>query len=149
MKETGKQITVIAAGSSIELTFMLLLEDGTVIDDSSSKKTAECKLGDASLLPYIEQKLIGLKAGATTRFSIIAKDGFGEYNILNKRQVPANKFNNIVLKVGEIVMFSDGVGGSLPGVVKTITVDWIEIDFNHPLAGKNLIFECTILNVKN
>ena len=133
----------------VYLQFALYLEDGSVIDDSSSNNMVDFTMGDGSLLPYIEKKLLGSAAGDATQFSIAAKDGFGEYNILNSRRVTKDKFNTVPPKCNEVIMFEDGRGGHLPGVVKEISEQWVEVDFNHPLAGKNLIFKYKIIDIKN
>ena len=51
------------------------------------------------------------------------------------------------LEVGLIVSFSDAQGAELPGVVSRINGAVIEVDFNHPLAGRDVLFEVEILSV--
>ena len=46
-----------------------------------------------------------------------------------------------------VMSFADTAGTELPGVVKTIDGDRVDIDFNHPLAGRTLTFEVEVLNV--
>ena len=47
-----------------------------------------------------------------------------------------------------MMMVFDAVGGELPGVVRTVGEDTVEVDFNHPLAGRELSFDVTILSVE-
>jgi len=50
---------------------------------------------------------------------------------------------------GLMVSFADAQGQELPGVIDKVEGDWVTVDFNHPLAGKTLIFEVQILEVSN
>ena len=50
-------------------------------------------------------------------------------------------------EIGMVMSFADKAGTELPGVVKTIDGDRVDIDFNHPLAGRTLTFEVEVLNV--
>ena len=50
---------------------------------------------------------------------------------------------------GLMVSFADAQGAELPGVISSIEGDYVTVDFNHPLAGKELHFEVQILEVKD
>ena len=50
-------------------------------------------------------------------------------------------------QVGTMMEFQDKGGGTLAGVVKAVNDDKVEVDFNHPLAGRNIVFEVEIARV--
>ena len=52
------------------------------------------------------------------------------------------------LEVGMVMSFEDAGKNELPGVVATLDDEFVEVDFNHPLAGKTLDFEVEIIEVK-
>jgi FKBP-type peptidyl-prolyl cis-trans isomerase SlpA len=52
------------------------------------------------------------------------------------------------LSPGLVVSFADAAKAELPGVIKSIERDYVMVDFNHPLAGKDLEFEVQILTVE-
>jgi FKBP-type peptidyl-prolyl cis-trans isomerase SlpA len=54
----------------------------------------------------------------------------------------------MTLAPGVVVSFRDAAGAELPGVIKTVEGDWVTVDFNHPLAGRDLTFEVEILQVE-
>ena len=60
------------------------------------------------------------------------------------------KSNNSTINMLEGMMFNfaDAAGGELPGVVKSVSDELVEIDFNHPLAGHELTFKVEIIDVK-
>jgi FKBP-type peptidyl-prolyl cis-trans isomerase SlpA len=61
---------------------------------------------------------------------------------VRKDRFPAD----LQLEEGLMMSFS-GPGGELPGVVRRIMEDAVEVDFNHPLAGRRIVFDVSILSV--
>jgi FKBP-type peptidyl-prolyl cis-trans isomerase SlpA len=125
-----------------------MLESGEEIDTTRRSRPATFTVGDGSLLPGFEQAMFGLAAGADEQLRIKAADGFGELREENLRFMPRGQFGpGVVPEPGLVVSFA-GPGGELPGVVRSIEGDLVVVDFNHPLAGKNLIFDVSILKVE-
>ncbi|MCL5041431.1 MAG: FKBP-type peptidyl-prolyl cis-trans isomerase [Gammaproteobacteria bacterium] len=133
--------------SQVTLHFTLKLPGGEVVDSTLDKQPATFKAGDGSLLPGFEQALYGLKAGDKRSFEITPEQGFGPGNPQNIQVMPRDNFNEMELETGLLVIFQDAAGGELPGVVKTIHDTTVEVDFNHPLAGKVVTFEVEIVAV--
>jgi FKBP-type peptidyl-prolyl cis-trans isomerase SlpA len=141
-------MTVVGPDTRVTLHFSILLESGEEIDSTRRSRPATFTVGDGSLLPGFERALFGLSAGADEQLRIAAPDGFGEQRQENLRFVPMAQFAaNVAPEPGLVVSFA-GPGGELPGVVRSIEGDLVVVDFNHPLAGKNLIFDVSILKVE-
>lgn len=134
--------------TEVTLHFTLKLPGGDVVDSTLGKAPATFKVGDGSLLPGFESSLFGLKAGDQRTFEIEPERGFGPGSPQNIQTVPRNQFNEMELEPGLLVIFKDAAGGEMPGVVKTIHESIVEVDFNHPLAGKIITFEVEIIEVK-
>jgi FKBP-type peptidyl-prolyl cis-trans isomerase SlpA len=134
--------------TEVTLHFTLKLPSGEVVDSTEGKAPATFQVGDGSLLPGFEQSLFGLKAGDQRSFVIEPEKGFGPGNPLNVQTIPRGQFNEMELEPGLLVIFQDAAGGELPGVVKTVNDTSVEVDFNHPLAGKDITFEVDILGVR-
>lgn len=133
--------------SQVTLHFTLKLPGGEVIDTTVGKKPATFKVGDGSLLPGFEQSLFGLKAGDQRSFEIEPERGFGQGNPQNVQSMPRDGFKDMEPEPGLMIIFQDAAGGEMPGVVKSVSDTVVEIDFNHPLAGKVVTFEVEILDV--
>lgn len=134
-------------GSRVTLHFTLLLADGREVDSTRRGRPATFVVGDGRLPPGIERALIGLEAGADEQIPIAPADAFGEAREENVRMIPRAQFaSSIGLEAGLVVSFA-GPGGELPGVVKALEGDLVVVDFNHPLAGRALIFDVSILGV--
>lgn len=140
--------TRIGHDSEVTLHFTVKLPSGEVVDSTSGKSPATFKVGDGSLLPGFEQSLFGLKAGDQRSFEIEPERGFGPGNPQNIQTVPRGQFNEMELEPGLLVIFQDAAGGELPGVVKTINDTTVDVDFNHPLAGKTITFDVEIISVR-
>ena len=135
--------------TQVTLHFTLKLPSGEVIDTTTDKAPATFKVGDGSLLPGFEQSLFGLKAGDQRSLQIEPERGFGPGNPQNIQTMPRDQFNEMELEPGLMVIFRDAAGGEMPGMVKTIHDTTVDVDFNHPLAGKTVTFDVEILEVKS
>tara|TARA_B100001094_G_C17854703_1_gene634420 strand:- start:134 stop:592 length:459 start_codon:yes stop_codon:yes gene_type:complete len=137
----------IGPGTRVTLTFELALCAGEVID-STGDEAATFDVGDGSLMPGFESVIFGMKAGDIGEFRINAEDGFGLPNEENVHMIKKSLFDaSGELVVGLVVSFADGEGGERPGVVNRLLDDLVEVDFNHPLSGKDLRFSVQIKNV--
>lgn len=138
----------IADGLAVTLHFSILLADGDEVDSTRRGKPATFVMGDGNLLPGFEAALLGLAAGADEQLSIPAVDAFGERVPGNVQRLPLARFPNAdELEVGLIVSFA-APDGELPGVVMQLWDETVEVDFNHPLAGRDLVFDVSILKVE-
>jgi len=141
-------MTAIGPNTRVTLHFALLLETGEEIDSTRRARPATFTVGDGSLLPGFEQALFGLTAGADEQLCIPAAQAFGVIREENLRFMPRAQFaDDVVPEPGLVVSFA-GPGGELPGVVQSVQGELVVVDFNHPLAGKALIFDVSILKVE-
>lgn len=137
----------ITSGKQVTLHFSLSLPSGEVIDTTRDKKPATCVMGDGSFLPGFEAALMGLKMGDKKTVTICPENGFGHYREENIHHVPRAQFDpRIELTQGLLMDFADGKA-NLPGVIMDIFDEYVVVDFNHPLAGREIIFEVEILDV--
>lgn len=139
--------TPIGPGTKVTLRFTLSLKDGEVID-STGERSATFVVGDDSLLPGFESAMFGMTAGESASLSIAADHGFGQPNEDNVHVMPQRLFPDVKLEPGLVISFADGEGSERPGVIKRLFGEFVEVDFNHPLAGQDLLFEVEVLGVE-
>ncbi|WP_299977820.1 peptidylprolyl isomerase [uncultured Pseudoteredinibacter sp.] len=138
----------IGPGTQVTLHFAIKMADGTLVDSTFDGSPATFSVGDGNLLPGFEQVLMGLSAGDEKEFPISPEQGFGQRNPNNIQEIPKNSFtDDIELEEGLMVSFADAQQAELPGVVAEVNDDVVKVDFNHPLAGRDLIFEVRIIAV--
>lgn len=137
----------IAADSKVTLHFAIKLEDGSVVDSNFEGPAATFVVGDGQLLPGFETALLGMKAGEEAIYDITPEQGFGMPNPNNMQRINREQFGDMALEPGLVISFADAGNGELPGVIAEFNDSKVMVDFNHPLAGKNLKFEVKIIDV--
>jgi FKBP-type peptidyl-prolyl cis-trans isomerase SlpA len=138
---------VVGEGTEITLHFSLKLDSGEVIDSNFEGDPATFTMGDGNMLPGFEKKLSGMVSGEQETFMIKPEDGFGQSNPNNFQSMPRDQFNDVELVEGLMMSFADAQKAELPGVVSAFDDETVTIDFNHPLAGREIIFEAKIVSV--
>ena len=133
-------------GAKVTMSFSLSLENGELIVSNFDTQPATFVLGDGNLLPGFEVPLKGLSAGDKGEFVISPENAFGQRNPENIQQLARDNFDQESLNIGDVFSFQNGEG-ELPGVVIEIGEDSVKVDFNHPLAGRNIIFKVDIIDV--
>lgn len=133
-------------GTTVTLHFALVLEDGAVVDSNFEGKPATFSIGDGNLLPGFEEALFGLRKNDQREFVVPPEKAFGQPNEQNIQRVAMDNFADHEVEPGAMFSFQNG-DGELPGVVTDIVDGEVMVDFNHPLAGKNIIFKVKIMDV--
>ncbi|WED22405.1 FKBP-type peptidyl-prolyl cis-trans isomerase [Vibrio sp. JC009] len=143
-------MTTITQNSAVTLHFSIKLKDGSVADSTHDMgKPAKLIIGDGSLSENFESHLLGLSAGDERKIELKAEDAFGMPNPDNIHHMDRVKFVDTAdVEVGTIMAFSGPDGMEIPGIITDISGDSVTVDFNHPLAGQDLLFEVEILSVE-
>lgn len=139
---------IVAPDAKVTLHFAIKLADGQVVDSNFEGSPATFIVGDGQLLEGFEKSLLGMQAGDEAVIDILPEHGFGMSNPNNMQRLPRSQFGDMTLEPGLVVSFADAANGELPGVVAEFDEKMVTVDFNHPLAGKNLKFEVKILTVE-
>ncbi len=133
----------VAEGMVVSLEYTLTLPDRTSVESNVGQQPLVFTQGSGHLVPGLEKALLGMKAGQTKHIEVPAELGYGVYNADNQIKVPKNKVPPTV-KVGDVLTRPSD---RKPLKVLEITADTVIMDANHPLAGKDLIFDIKILKV--
>jgi FKBP-type peptidyl-prolyl cis-trans isomerase 2 len=135
-------------GDTVTVNYTGRLEDGTIFDTSKQpgREPISSTLGQGQLIPGFEKGIIGMVIGETKTVEIEPQDAYGPHNPGAIQEVFLNSLPPV--EVGSIVSGYDQNGR--PVQVKVISKDetTATIDLNHPLAGKKLIFEIELIDVK-
>ncbi len=135
--------------SQVTLHFALRLEDGTEVDSNFDGNPASLTIGDGNLPESFERCLHGLVAGDRQQFTLTPEDAFGQPNPNNVQRFKRREFSpDLELEEGLVLSFADAAKAEVPGVIKSFDDDNVEVDFNHPLAGKTLLFDVAIISVQ-
>ncbi|MFM8552641.1 MAG: peptidylprolyl isomerase [Nitrospiraceae bacterium] len=140
LSETG---LAVADGMKVTIEYTLMLPDKTVKDSNVGQAPFAYTQGAHEIVPGLEKSMLGLKAGDKKRIDVQAAQGYGTYDAkakisVDKTKVPAG------IKAGQLLRSADG----RPVVVEKVEDKTVVLDLNHPLAGKDLVFEVKVLNVE-
>ncbi len=138
---------VIEEGKKVKMNYTLT-SDGKQIDSTANKPPLEFIFGEPALLPALQKNVQGLKAGDHKKFTLAPKEGFGELNPKALVEVPRANFHDAKVEKGMVFSTPGKNGRPVNGVVHEVKKDTVVIDFNHPLAGKTVIFDVESLEVK-
>ena len=126
------------------------VRDGdTVVDSNVGGAPLVFMFGKGQIIPGLENGLANMAIGEKGEVVVEPKDAYGELNPDAMQEVPKDQFAGIDLEEGMTLYGQGEDGGTVQVIVKEIGEESVIIDFNHPLAGKTLMFSVTIHNVRD
>lgn len=146
-------MSTIQPGSFLTLHYRLSGPDGHRVVDTFGGQPATLSLGCGQLSPAIEARLVGLAEGSAGSFELAAGEAFGSHNPALLQRVARSLLDaqgdrDAEYAVGDVVQFAAPAGGdAFAGVVRAVGEDWLDFDFNHPLAGAAVRFDVQVLGV--
>lgn len=136
-------------GARVTFLYRLLFTDGRVVEETPKDQPLVIVLGESNLLPSFEDRLLGLEPGDARRFEIPCLDAYGLYDEENSHVFPRTDFPpEMNPEPGQVVAFASTDGEESPGIVTAVAENEITVNFSHPLAGHDLVFEVEILTVE-
>ncbi|EDZ61490.1 FKBP-type peptidyl-prolyl cis-trans isomerase SlyD [Sulfurimonas gotlandica GD1] len=126
------------------------VRDGeAVVDSNVGGSPLVFMFGKGQIIPGLETGIVNMAIGEKGDVLVKAEDAYGTHNPDAKQEVPKDQFAGIDLEVGMTLYGQGEDGGTVQVVVKEIGEETVIIDFNHPLAGKDLMFTVTVNNVRD
>jgi FKBP-type peptidyl-prolyl cis-trans isomerase SlyD len=126
------------------------VRDGdTVVDSNVGGAPLVFMFGKGQIIPGLESGISQMEIGEKADVLVKPEDAYGEYNSEATQEVPKDQFAGIDLEVGMTLYGQGEDGGTVQVTVKEIAQENVVIDFNHPLAGKSLMFSVSINNIRD
>lgn len=119
-----------------------------VVDSNVGGMPLVFMFGKGQIIPGLENAIANMSIGEKAEVLVKAEDAYGEYEAEAKQEVPKDQFAGIDLEVGMALYGQGEDGGTVQVIVKEIGDENVIIDFNHPLAGKDLSFIVSINNIR-
>lgn len=140
-------MTEAEVGDTVKVDFKGTLNDGTVFD-ATEEEPIEFVVGDGTIIPAFEKAVVGMSPEETKSITVPSEEAYGEYRKelvqpIDKEQVP----KDVELEVGQQVLVGATEDDAMPFTVADVKEDKIILDGNHPLAGQDLNFEITLVEV--
>ena len=139
----------IAEGSKVSIEYTLKLEGDEIVDSNVGEEALVYVQGGNHIVPGLEKELEGLNVGDEKEVTVSPEEGYGPLNEsayvkVNKAEIPED-----AQVVGAQLQAENPQGEMVYPIVTEVVEDSVTLDFNHPLAGKELNFSVKILNIEN
>ena len=132
----------------VSIDYTLTDEDGSVLDTSEGRAPLSYLHGAKNIVPGLEKAIDGKGVGETVEVTVPPSEGYGDYDANAIRNVPVRKLPEKRPEAGMILQVTTPEGPRHV-TVQSVRGDYAKIDFNHPLAGKNLNFKVTIKEIRD
>ena len=137
-------------GNTVKVHYTGRLKDGTVFASSRQRnEPIEFTLGQKNMIAGFEKAVEGMSVGDTKTAEIPANEAYGDKKDDMIIQVPKGEIpQDITPEVGEQLAMQGNNGQQVPVTVTEVTEQGITLDANHPLAGKDLVFDLELVEVE-
>lgn len=137
---------MIKKGDKVKFNYTLRV-DGAVRDSSDGRGPLAYEHGAGQIIPGLEKRVEDMNVGDKRTVKVPAAEGYGEVQESAKKRVPKDAIKNSAeLKVGDMVGAQSGEH-RFQAVISKVDDKEVELDFNHPLAGKDLEFDVEIVEI--
>ncbi len=135
-------------GDTVHVHYTGTLEDGTVFDSSQGRDPLEFTLGEGKVIPGFEKAVEGLGVGETTNAILPPEEAYGPRADELIMTVPREQLpEGMSPEVGQQLEMQTQDGQRVPVTVTSVSEEALQIDANHPLAGKSLHFELELVKI--
>lgn len=135
-------------GDTVQVHYTGKLRDGTVFDTSQDREPLSFKIGEQRVIPGFEKAVVGMEPGDSKTEELPPDQAYGQHREdmvmeLEREQLP----DNMEPKVGQQLQLRMQNGQEVPVVITELGDESVTIDANHPLAGKELVFEIELVEI--
>jgi FKBP-type peptidyl-prolyl cis-trans isomerase 2 len=135
--------------NTVKVNYTGKLSDGQVFDSSEGKEPIEFTLGQGQLIPGFEKGLIDMKLNEKKTITVAKEEAYGDVNKdliqeVKKTELP----QDMTPEVGMGLVSKSPDGQEMNLMVVEVKDESIVIDGNHPLAGKELVFDLEVIEIK-
>ncbi|RJP68715.1 MAG: peptidylprolyl isomerase [Candidatus Abyssobacteria bacterium SURF_17] len=136
------------AGDTVRVHYTGWLEDGTVFDSSADRDPLEFQLGEGQVIEGFEEAIVGMEVGESKTANILPEKGYGPHYGEMVIEVGREQFPpHIAPQVDQVLQLQRPDGDRIRAIITNVSESTVTLDANHPLAGKNLMFDIELLEI--
>ncbi len=133
----------------VSIEYVLTDNEGNELDSNKGSRPLEFLVGAGQIIKGLEDALMGMQKGESKDVKVAPEDAYGVYNDDALRVFPKEQFADIELSAGMSLFGQTEEGHTIQVTVKDFNDESVTIDYNHPLAGKELLFAVSIVDVRD
>lgn len=135
-------------GDRVSIHYIGTLEDGSQFDSSKGREPLQFELGSGQVIPGFDKAVEGMAVGETKSVTIPPEEAYGPRNEQAIQDVPKSALPPDLVPVeGMSLQAQNQNQQSIQLTVVSVQEDSITVDANHPLAGKALNFEISLVAI--
>ena len=138
----------VKSGDFVQVHYTGALEDGDVFDSSDGRGPLEFQAGGGGIIRGFNDAVLGMGVDEEKKVVLTPEEGYGELREDLKREFPLDMLGGEKVEVGQPLRFSSP-HGPVSGKVLEVAEDKFLVDFNHPLAGKTLVFTVKVAGISD
>ncbi|MCA9320733.1 MAG: peptidylprolyl isomerase [Planctomycetes bacterium] len=144
------ELNLVAEGKVVSIHYTLTLDDGREVDTSRGREPLNYLHGASNIVPGLEKKLNGTKAGESLTAKVSPEEGYGPRYSDAIQSIPREQMPPGVEIEPGMQLAAEGPGGT-PMVLHVTEVhdDTVTVDLNHPLAGETLHFAVEVVSIRD
>lgn len=148
MNKTETPSLTVQDGIVVTLEYTLRI-DGEIIEQTGAEDGVQFIQGAGEIVPGLERGLYGMRLGESKTITVPPNEGYGEYDDGAVGTVPKKEFpDEIPLEIGVRLQLKDKDGDVLDAVVEGFDGENVVLNFNHPLAGKQLDYSVRVISLR-
>ncbi len=124
-------------------------DNAEILDSNIDAAPLSFIVGKGQIIPGLEDAIKELSLNDQKEVKVSAKDAYGEYDEKAIQTLPKEQFAGLELKEGMTLYGQGEDGGTVQVTVKSFDDENVNVDFNHPLAGKDLLFALSVVEVRD
>lgn len=144
----GKGVKMIENGLVVSIEYTLSDENGSLLESNKGKEPLTFTHGEGQIIPGLEKGLSGMKLNEEKNILVKPEDAYGPVNPQAFQEIPRKDLPAEAQKVGVTLMARSQEGQTYPVRVSELKDQTAVLDFNHPLAGKTLVFDVKVLEIQ-
>ena len=131
----------------VRLHYTVAEAGGEAIESSRDREPLAVLIGHGAIIPGLEAALVGREAGETFDVTVEPEQAYGERRPGMVQRIPRKHFKNQKLSPGMQIVVPTQMGPR-PVTVEKIGLSVVDVDLNHPMAGKSLTFNVDVVDVR-
>jgi peptidylprolyl isomerase len=141
-------MTQVKNGDYVQVHYTGTFENGEVFDSSQGQGPLEFQAGGGRVLPAFNDAVLGMAVDEEKKVTLAPDEAYGEFREDLKREFPLDMLGGDQVNPGQMLRFSSP-SGPVSGTVLSVGLDNFQVDFNHPLAGKTLVFTIKLAGISD
>jgi peptidylprolyl isomerase len=144
----GDSMATAKKGDTVKIHYTGKLDDGTVFDTSAQREPLQFTVGKSKIIAGFEDAVVGMNVGESKNIHIPSEQAYGAHRpdmviSVDRKELPPD----LKPVIGQQLQVSQDENNTLVVSVTALTDTHVTLDANHPLAGKNLVFDITLVDI--